>query len=108
MPQTLSSVRNAARLLSSFSAAEPELGVSELARRLGLAKSAVHRLLITLAGERLVEQNPATGRYRLGVRIYRLGAGVSSPLDLHDAVALDIDDPPNPTRGTVHVAIPDG
>jgi DNA-binding IclR family transcriptional regulator len=108
MPQTLSSVRNAARLLSSFSAAEPELGVSELARRLGLAKSAVHRLLITLAGERLVEQNPATGRYRLGIRIYELGAVVSSHLDLHDAVALYIDDLRNRTGETVHVAILDG
>jgi IclR family transcriptional regulator, KDG regulon repressor len=108
MAQTLSSVRNAARLLSSFSAAEPELGVSELARRLGLAKSAVHRLLITLAGERLVEQNPATGRYRLGIRIYELGAIVSSHLDLHDAVALYIDDLRNRTGETVHVAILDG
>jgi DNA-binding IclR family transcriptional regulator len=108
MAQILSSVRNAARLLSSFSAAEPELGVSELARRLGLAKSGVHRLLSTLAGERLVERNPATGRYRLGIRIYELGAIVSSHLDLHDAVALYIDDLRNRTGETVHVAILDG
>lgn len=106
--QTLSSVRNAARLLASFSAAEPELGVTELARRMGLAKSAVHRLLTTLASEHLVERNAATRRYRLGIRLYELGAIVSSHLELHDAVALYIDELRNLTGETVHVAILDG
>lgn len=105
---TLSSVRNAARLLCSFSAAEPELGVSELARRLGLGKSTVHRLLSTLATERLVERNPASGRYRLGIKLYELGAIVSSHLDLHEAVALHIDNLRNYTGETVHVAVLDG
>ena len=44
----LSSVGNAARLLKVFLSREKELGVSELARRLGLGKSTVHRLLTTL------------------------------------------------------------
>jgi IclR family KDG regulon transcriptional repressor len=105
---TLSSVRNAARLLCAFTPADRELGVSELARRLGLGKSAVHRLLTTLAQERLVEQNPATGRYRLGIKLHELGAIVSSHLDLHEAVAPHLDDLRNITGETVHVAILDG
>src|SRR5690606_3884653 len=36
--RTLSSVRNAARVLRAFSLHEPELGVTELAMRLGLGK----------------------------------------------------------------------
>ena len=43
---------------------EESIGVSELARRLGLGKSNVHRLLTTLVAEGLVEQDPppaATG-----------------------------------------------
>ena len=46
-------MRNAARLLKEFSHTDRELGVSELARRLGLATCTVHRLLATLAAERL-------------------------------------------------------
>ena len=63
---TLSSVRNAARLLKEFTATDRELGVSELARRLGLGKSTVYRLLSTLTAERLLERGP-NGRYRLGM-----------------------------------------
>ena len=44
----LSTVRNAARLLKEFRSREESIGVSELARRLALGKSGVHRLLTTL------------------------------------------------------------
>ena len=50
---TLSSVRNAARLLKEFSRGSREIGVTELSRRLGIGKSTAHRLLNTLAEERL-------------------------------------------------------
>jgi DNA-binding IclR family transcriptional regulator len=105
---TLSSVRNAARLLCAFSPTETELGVGELARRLGLAKSTVFRLLTTLAEEHLVEKNPRSGKYRLGLKLYELGAIVSNHLDLHEAVATYIDELRNKTGETVHVAILDG
>jgi IclR family KDG regulon transcriptional repressor len=81
----LSSVRNAARLLKVFLSREESIGVSELARRLGLAKSSVHRLLSTLAAEGLIEQNLATGGYRLGIVVFELGEAVRVHLDLHAA-----------------------
>ena len=81
----LSSVRNAARLLKVFRSREAEIGVSELARRLGLGKSTVHRLLTTLAGEGLIEQDPRTGGYRLGLVVFELGEAVKVHLDVHAA-----------------------
>lgn len=104
----LSSVRNAARVLTSFSTEERELGVSELARRLGLGKSTVHRLLVTLAGEGLLEQNPATGKYRLGLRMYELGALVSVHMDLHEAATTVLTDLRNHTGETTQLAVLDG
>lgn len=82
---TLSTVRNAARLLKAFLSREESLGVSELARRLGLGKSNVHRLLSTLVAEGLVEQDPHTGGYRLGIVMFELGEAVKVHLDLHAA-----------------------
>ena len=45
--ERLSSVATAIRLLKAFSEDDDELGISELSRRLGLAKSTVHRLAVT-------------------------------------------------------------
>lgn len=106
--QMLSSVRAAARLLCTFTATDRELGVSELSRRLGLSKSAVHRILTTLAAEHLIEQNPRSGRYRLGIKLYELGTVVSSHFELHEAVAMHIDELRAKTGETVQVGILDG
>jgi IclR family acetate operon transcriptional repressor len=81
----LSSVRNAARLLKEFSRTDRELGVTQLARRLGLATSTSHRLLATLCDEGLLERGQALGTYRLGLKMYELGVTVFPNLDLHDA-----------------------
>jgi DNA-binding IclR family transcriptional regulator len=72
-------------VLKQFLSREPTIGVSELARRLGLGKSTVHRLLQSLAAEGLVEQDPGTGGYRLGLPVFELGEAVRSHLDLHAA-----------------------
>ena len=75
-------VTKATAILNEFSVTEPQLGVSELARRLGLNKSTVHNLLAALRQDGLVEQDPASRRYRLGRRIAGLGYTViySDPL----------------------------
>ena len=46
--ERLSSVATAIRLLKAFSEDEVEIGISALARRLGLAHSTVHRQAVTL------------------------------------------------------------
>jgi IclR family transcriptional regulator, KDG regulon repressor len=105
---TLSSVRNAARLLKEFSHGSREIGVTDLSRRLGIGKSTAHRLLNTLAEERLLEQDPDTGAYRLGLAMYELGASVSMHTDLHNACIPVLDQLANATRETVQVAVLDG
>jgi len=78
----LSSVANSIRLLTSFSGEEDELGITALAGRLRLAKSTVHRLAATLTGAGFLEQNRQTGKYRLGVALFELGALVRRRMDV--------------------------
>ncbi len=61
-----------------------ELGTTDLARRTSISASTVSRQLGTLTRSGLVEHVPATGRYRLGVRVLRLANAVLGRLDLRD------------------------
>lgn len=61
---------------------QPELGVSELARRVGLSKTTVHQILGTLETRGCVLQNQHTGRYRLGWRLFELGRAVTRRVEL--------------------------
>src|SRR5258705_5472027 len=70
----LSSVASSIRLLKAFSEEQVEIGISDLAKRLGVAKSTVHRLAVTLVADGMLEQNPATGKYRLGLSLFRLSS----------------------------------
>jgi DNA-binding IclR family transcriptional regulator len=78
----LSSVTTAIHLMKTFTEADQELGISELAKRLGVAKSTVHRLASALLDEGLLQQNPETGRYRLGIGLFALGSLVRARLDV--------------------------
>jgi DNA-binding IclR family transcriptional regulator len=84
-------VTNALRLLGEFRS-EVEVGVAELGRRLGLHKNNVFRLLATLEEVGYIEQNPATGRYRLGLAALRLGQAFSRsrPLLIRGPVYLEL------------------
>ena len=61
-----------------------------------------------LRAEHLVEQNPETGKYRLGLRIYELGALVSVHMDLHEAATPYLHELRSLTGETVQVAVLDG
>ncbi len=51
-----------------------EIGVREMARRLGLSPTIVQRLVSSLARRGYIEKNSETARYRLGYRALALGA----------------------------------
>jgi len=84
---SIQSVDRAARILKALAAGSPRLGVSELAERVGLAKTTVHGLLRTLERQDLVEQDAETGKYRLGPELLQLG---NAFLDHHELRARSL------------------
>jgi IclR family transcriptional regulator, KDG regulon repressor len=103
----VSAVRSATRILRAFSIAEPELGVTELARRLGLSKAGVHHLLATLVEERMIERDPVSRRYRLSIKMFELGTRVAISGQLHRAATVPLDHLHFTTSATVQVGILD-
>src|SRR6201996_3170887 len=104
----LSSVTAAIRVLKVFSEEEPEIGISNLAKRLKLAKSTAHRLATTLLAEGLLEQNTENGRYRLGLELFALGALVRRRIDVSNQALPFLHVLRERTDETVHLAILDG
>lgn len=68
----IQTVTNAFRMLEVFHT-ETEMGVSDLARTLGLHKNNAFRLLATLELAGYIQQTPATDLYHLGPRCLELG-----------------------------------
>jgi IclR family transcriptional regulator, KDG regulon repressor len=101
----LSSVTSALLVLKVFSQDEAEIGISNLAKRLGLAKSTVHRLAVTLAAEGFLEQNPDNGRYRLGLSLFSLGALVRRRMDVSNEARPLLGALRDKTQEAVHLAI---
>ncbi|CDZ26919.1 Transcriptional regulator KdgR [Neorhizobium galegae bv. officinalis] len=104
----LSSVSMAIRILKAFEGDDAEIGVTELARRLGIAKSTVHRLVVTLMAEDFLEQNSETGRYRLGLGLFGLGSLVRNRMDLSTEARTLLIDLRQETGETVLLAVPAG
>jgi DNA-binding IclR family transcriptional regulator len=108
MKGRLSSVGTAITLLKSFSEDEAELGVSNLARRLGVSKSTVHRLAMTLVSGGLLEQNPENGKYALGIGLFHLGALVRRRMNISSEARPYLFQLREMTRETVTLAVMDG
>lgn len=75
-------VAKAFRLLDFLSASPEPLGVSELARRLGMGKSTIHGLVTTLQAFGAVETVDGAKRYRIGRGLHALAMRGSGKLDV--------------------------
>ncbi len=78
----ITSVQKALRILKLFSHKDPELGVSEISRRLGIAKSTVSRLVQILCQEGLLKKNPETRKYHLSLTVFEIGSIVYQEIDI--------------------------
>ena len=83
-----------------------EAGTTSVARRTGISPSTVSRQLGTLVRLGLVEHVPATGRYRLGVRVLRLANAVLGRLDLRDAARPHLEELVGEVGETATLSIP--
>jgi len=79
--RTVRAVERALDVLLCFTN-KSEWGLTEIAARIGLHKSTVHRLLATLEGRGFIIRDEATEKYRLGLRVLELSSNLSHDGDL--------------------------
>ncbi|MEV7393357.1 MULTISPECIES: IclR family transcriptional regulator [unclassified Streptomyces] len=106
MPGPIQSVSRAAAVLRLLATGERHFGLTDTASSLGLPKGTVYGILRTLQREGLVEQDPASGKYRLGAELARMGGSYLRHHELRAHALVWADDLARATRETVHVGVP--
>jgi IclR family acetate operon transcriptional repressor len=102
---TLRSVDRAITVLKAFGEEEPELGVTELSQRLELPKSTVYRLLASLQQEGVVDQDPKTEKYRLGIELVRLAGLVLKQIDVRQVARSYLQSLGEASEETVNLSV---
>ena len=81
-PQGAQAALRAIRLLKLFTPERREMSLGDVSQIAGLNKTTTHRLLRALQSEAMIDQNSATGLYRLGPGLMALGVQALSSSDL--------------------------
>lgn len=104
----IKSLEKALKVLVCFSEAEPELGISDIARKLELNKSNVHDILQTCVKAGYMEQNKATQKYSLSVKMLTFSNIVNRHMGYHYAAYDIMEDLANRVQNIVYFSIPHG
>lgn len=102
------SLYKAVRLLDYFSPAHPERGISELAELSGMLKSSVYNIMSTYEACGVVEKNPKTSQYRLGLKILELSNVLSQDDVFWEIIRPYMEELTEQTGETVFLATPYG
>ncbi|WP_018653785.1 IclR family transcriptional regulator [Actinomadura flavalba] len=105
MAGSIQSLERAAAILRLLAGGERTLALSDVALTLGLAKGTAHGILRTLQQEGFVEQDPVTGRYRLGAELLRLGNGYLDVNELRARSLMWADDLARVTGESVRIGV---
>ncbi|ASS89954.1 MULTISPECIES: IclR family transcriptional regulator [Aeribacillus] len=103
----LSSIKNALKILKSFTMEEPEKKISDLSNSLGLNKSTVSRTMKTLASEGFVYKDSETKKYRLGLSILSLSGVLFSNMDIYRESQPVLNKLVETTGETAHISVLD-
>ena len=94
-------------ILELLGMAEEPLSLSAVVERADRPKGTVHRMLATLVNKGYVAQDPATSRYALTLKLWRLGASAVTNLDIVKIARPCLEQLVVATDETVHLAMLD-
>jgi IclR family transcriptional regulator, KDG regulon repressor len=106
--QSVKSLFKMLEVLEAFSSTDPELSVVEIARRTGLPRTTVHRIVDSLRSVGFLEQDASRDRYRLGLKLFELGGTALTNLPLYREAPPFVDTLAKLSGEDVHLCIFDG
>lgn len=103
-----SSLERGLAILSCFTVDQPLIGITELATRLRLNKSTVHRYVDTLRTLGYLDQDPETKKFRLGIRVMEFGVALLGGMELRQIALPCLEDLASQLGLTVNMSVLDG
>jgi DNA-binding IclR family transcriptional regulator len=103
--RTVPALHKALGILELLTVSRAGATLPELVAQSGLAKSSAHYLLVTLERHGYVRRSERTGRYLLGVKLFRLGNSAINGLSLRQRSAAHLCGLSMRTGFTAHFAI---
>ncbi len=101
-------MERALAILSSFEHERPSLGISEIARRVGLSKGIVFRAVQTMVDAGFLERADEDGSYRIGVRAFEVGSVYAAAATLERAAQEPMRDLASRHGYNVYLGVRDG
>lgn len=105
--QSVPALERALLILECLAQSQHGLTLSQIARALKLPKSTVHCLLLTFERCGYIQRDDASGRYRLGLRLFRIVNSALPAPTIRDQAAAVLRELMESTRLTVHMAVLD-
>lgn len=102
------SLQRIVAILDCFTDEQPEIGVREIARRIGFSTSTTGRLLQAMKEINLLQQNPNNLAYSLGGKVLAWAGVYSSTLDVRNAALPAIQELHRATRETISLYVMEG
>jgi DNA-binding IclR family transcriptional regulator len=75
-------IGKAFHVLRAFTDIQPRWGVRDLAQHLKIPTSTLHRILLNLAEEGLLQFNSITSKYEVGIELIRISSAISARTDI--------------------------
>lgn len=101
------SLQRAVDIVQCFTMEEGELSLTEISKKVNLAKSTVIRLLYTLEMNNFVERDPATFKYKLGKQLYFIGNIAGQSIEIRSAAKATMEKLRDQTKETVNLYVLD-
>lgn len=102
---SLQSVRKALDVCIVLGQSPGGLSLAEISRETGLGKSALYRVLATLAERGFVVRHASTGRYRLGLGLVHVASQALRDMDVRQVARPHLERLSRQTGETVHLVV---
>jgi IclR family transcriptional regulator, KDG regulon repressor len=105
-PGSSKSLQKALRILVHLGQNGPEMGITQIATALSINKTTTHRLLNAMERFHIIEKNPLSERYRLGLRLHELGTKALESRTLRSEAHGALLELARASRESVSLAVP--